>query len=500
MRRTFILLLFVFSLVFGAPRAYACSCMATPTVLNSFESSNLVVATRLVSVEKTREKQGEYDIGYIRSATMVVTKVYKGNVKPGQELKFAQGGGADCVWTFDESWIGDEFLFYLGPPTKGHPWIGSDDLDEEVMYHAMACGRSKGLDRAFDDLGYLDHMDKLRGRTRLSGTFGVWSDGDFKRENIKLKIVGKTNSFSTKSDKNGFFEIYDLPPDDYVAVVDPPFGWKIDDYMLGYSSTGYENYDPRRRPTAKNQIPIRIQKGKHTALDLIFRVDTAIKGKVVSPTGKPMKGACVTAVSTELKEGDYRGGSNCTNDNGEFVVDDMRPGNYILVVNTDGRLDGDEPFVTTFYPGVSEYRNAGIVKVEAGRYNTGRIIQIPQTVELVIVRGKFLFADGKPVIDEQVKFVPVDSKRFDDMSKKTDDSGSFVFLVPKGAVGSISGEMYTYRTKFKNCSTIEAVIKENGGESFTAQSSIVHVDSNEPPEMIEITLPFPSCEKAKKDQ
>src|SRR5687767_5123987 len=88
-----------------APEAFACSCATKPTVVDYFESSDLVVATRLVSVDKTREKEREHDIEYIRSATMIVTKVYKGNVKPGQALKFAQGGGADCVWTFDEEWI-----------------------------------------------------------------------------------------------------------------------------------------------------------------------------------------------------------------------------------------------------------------------------------------------------------------------------------------------------------------------------------------------------------
>src|SRR4051794_39846188 len=85
---------------------FACSCLAKPTVLDYFESSDLVVITKLMSVEKTGEKEGEYDIHYIRSVKMLVEKVYKGNVKEGDILTFGQGGGADCIWTFDEEWIG----------------------------------------------------------------------------------------------------------------------------------------------------------------------------------------------------------------------------------------------------------------------------------------------------------------------------------------------------------------------------------------------------------
>ena len=474
--------------------------MAKPTVLDAFEASELVVATRLATVEKTREKDPEDEIGHIRSATMIVTKVFKGNAKPGQALKFAQGGGSDCIWTYEEEWVGEEFLFYLDKPTTGHPWGGTSIVEgpSEPMYHAVTCGRSNSLKGAADDLRYLENIDKVKGKTRLSGKLGAWWFNDeFNGADIKLTITGKTKSFNAKTDKNGFFEIYDLPEGEYVITVEIPFGWKINDYMVGKTSTGYEEYDPRGKPAAKDQIPVIIKKGRHTAFDLTFDIDTAIKGVVLSPAGKPMKGVCVKAVSTELKEGDYRGRFDCTNEKGEFVIDEMQQGNYILVVNDDGKMSANSPFGVLFYPGVTEFKNAGVVAVEPGRYVTGRVIQIPETAELVTIKGKFLYSDGKPVVDEWVKFVPDDKNRFDEMNQKTDAAGSFVFRFPKGAVGSISGEMYTYIGEYKNCPKLETIIKELGRESFTARSTPVEVNSFKPSELVELTLPFPYCEKAK---
>ena len=481
-----------------ATDALACSCAAKPTVLDYFESSDLVIATRLASVEKIGEKQGEHDISYIRSATMIVTKVFKGNVKPGQALKFAQGGGADCIWTFDETWIGEEFLFYVGKPSKGHPLFGDGEGSDEPMYYAVTCGRSNGLKGAVDDLSYIENLEKLKGKTRLSGSFGAWFDDGSSGAEIKLRITGGGKTYSAKTNKAGFFEIYDLPPGDYTVTIDMPVGWKINDYMLERTSTGYAEYDPSGRQKSKNQVPVRIVKGKHTALDLTFDIDSAISGLVLSPSGQPMKDVCVKAVSTELKEGDYRGRSSCTDNKGEFVIQEMPRGNYILVVNDDGRMSGSSPFGIVFYPGVTEFKNAGAISVEPGKYVTGRTIQIPQAVELITIKGKFLYSDGKPVADERVTFVPTDKTRFDEMSQMTDPSGGFSFRLPKGASGTLSGEMYTYPGEFKNCRKLEALIQESGRGFLNVKSSIVEVDGLEPSELIELSFPFPFCVKSEK--
>ncbi len=488
--------------------AIACTCGPRPTVLDAYENADLVVRTRLKSVDKIREKEREYDVGYIRSVTMIVDKVYKGDVKAGTEIKIAQGGGADCIWTFDESWIDEEFLFYLGKPSIGPSW--GDGMNSATtfpreggpittpMYHAVTCGRSNGLKGATDDISFLENLASAKGRTRISGTLQRWFGAEFDSGNIEIQLIGKDKTFTARTNKDGFFEIYDLPAGNYHAKIDVPFGWKINDYMVGQTSRGFEEYDPAAERKGANQIPIRIVKGRHANLDLYFDIDTAIKGRVLSPAGTPMKGVCVKAVSTELKEGDYRGAFDCTNEKGEFVVEEMRPGNYRLVVNDDGKIDADEPFGVLFYPGVDDYTNAGIIAVEAGKYVTDRVIRVPNTVELVVFSGRFFYSDGRPVIDEWVRFVPDDAKRYDDMSQKTDKAGNLTFRLPKGASGKISGEMYTYIGEFTNCNKLDELIKATGKTFLTAKSNVVTVNGVSPGEPISLSFPFPSCTKSKE--
>lgn len=490
--------IFVAAVLFLNVRVLACSCGQKPTVLDQFEGAEIVVTTRLVSVDKIGEKEREYDVHHIRSVTMIVGKVYKGNVKPGQVLKFAQGGGADCIWTFDEEDAEREYLFYLGKPTKGHPFRQDENSStDEPMYRAVTCGRSNSLRGAADDLAYLDNINKLKGKTRLSGRFDSWYTEEPIGAGLKVKIIGKSKTYQAKTDKNGFFEIYDLPPGDYDAVPELPFGWKLNDYMLGQTFTGFDRF-PQEPLKEKNRIPVRITEKRHTALDLYFDIDTAIKGRVLSPAGKPMKGVCVKAVSTELKEGDYRGQSDCTDEKGEFLIDEMARGNYVLVVNDDGKMDGDEPFGVMFYPGVSELKNAGIVRVEPGKYVTGLDIQISQTVELIELRGKFVFSDGKPVAGAWIKFSPADEKRFDSVNARSDDAGNFAFKLPKGAVGQLFGEMHTYVGEFVKCPKFDSLIKETGQTYHTFKTGVVGFDGATPDDQIEIALPFPYCAKAKE--
>ena len=165
-KRLPLLLLALALLTLAARDARACSCAPKPTVLDAFEHAEHVVVLRAVSVEKSEKAAPEGRIGDaeryvdgVRSTTMRVVRVYKGRLKVGGELTFAQGGGADCIWTFSEKSVGQQYLFYLSsPPRGGKMWV------------SFTCGRSNGLRYAGDDLLYLDKLDKVRGRTRLSGT------------------------------------------------------------------------------------------------------------------------------------------------------------------------------------------------------------------------------------------------------------------------------------------------------------------------------------------
>ena len=170
--RSLFLLVFSTALLFGMSRsASACSCGPRPTVLEAFEDADEVVIVTVLSIEKAVDTEEERYVDGVRSATVIVDKVFKGNLKVRDEIVFGQGGGADCIWTFNEKSIGHQFLFYLARPEKLSklPYLPSK---VPGLWFAFGCGRSRGIAGATDDLLYLENLKKVKGKTRISGTLG----------------------------------------------------------------------------------------------------------------------------------------------------------------------------------------------------------------------------------------------------------------------------------------------------------------------------------------
>jgi hypothetical protein len=66
--------------------AKACSCGPRPTVLDAFERAEEVVIVRVLSVEKAEDtKKRSYAEG-VKSATLIVDKVFKGKLQTRDEI------------------------------------------------------------------------------------------------------------------------------------------------------------------------------------------------------------------------------------------------------------------------------------------------------------------------------------------------------------------------------------------------------------------------------
>jgi hypothetical protein len=499
-----------------ADNIFACSCMAKPTVLDSFEDSDLVVIVKAVSVEMREEAKGVdleaeikragYDTSYsyVKSTKMKVEKVYKGSVKVGDELLFGQGGGADCIWTFGIKSVGESFLFYLGKPSTNHPFFNEIKMSDKPAYFPVTCGRSQYIvGYETDDLKYLNNLEKVKGKTRISGDLNCWSAPCPKVADVNIKIVGEKKTYEIKTDEHGTYEIYDLPPGKYFINPEIPKGWKLSQFMLQYSPAFRQNqyaFYGDKLEFSKG-IPLNLEAGKHNGIDFYFDIDTAIRGKVLSPDGKPLKGVCVKAVSIELKEGDYRGRSDCTNEDGIFLIEEMAPGKYVLVANDDGKISSKEPFGILFYPNTANYKDAKPVEIKLGEHLDNFTIQILKTEELITISGKFTYSDGKPVADEWIKFEGLEkNEKFDaEQRGKTDENGYFSFKILKNLKGKLYGEMYSYVGEFENCPQTDKAVKEASGGKTNAElkTNSIEIDATKDAVNLRIKFPFPSCEKSK---
>jgi hypothetical protein len=111
--RSRVVLQFLISAIFvlTAKTVVACECPAADdTVLGKFENARFVVIARVTAVEKTGSETVHTKV--------VIEKVYKGNLRVGQELTFGQGESGSCFEDFDVKETDVKFLFYLNPKAR----------------------------------------------------------------------------------------------------------------------------------------------------------------------------------------------------------------------------------------------------------------------------------------------------------------------------------------------------------------------------------------------
>lgn len=464
----------------GVHVAKACTCSETGTVLDAYEGASEVVIARAVSVE--RAEHGEGYLGII-STKMIVEKVFKGDLKVGDEMTFGQSQGIGCLWNFDERSVGQRFLFYLRQREKN-----------SKMWYVGACGRSRDVQSAEDptaDLLYLKRLREVSGKTRISGTIQFLQGPDVSVEGRAIRIIGGDKIYEVKTNKNGVYEIYDLPAGKYLIEPELPSGWKLaypDPWALFSPPLG----DDQGR--SSKQIPIVLADKGHASRDISYEIDNAIRGKVYDPNGNPMKDVCVEAVAAQ---GENRYGSlDCTKEGGKFSITRLQRGNYILVINKTGKISSSEPFKTFYYPNVFERENAVAISIREGEVLEDTNVYVPKVEETITVEGTLLYSDGKPVVGAFTRFQTEKTK--DDIEgdahASIDSNGRFTLRILKGLKGRLYGEMYTYVGEFENCPQLDSLVRKTGNH---VDSAVVEIEAENNLSEVELRYPFPSCKKAR---
>jgi hypothetical protein len=275
-----------------------------PTVLDAYEEADVVIIARMISIEKTKEPDPvHFDV---RSATMVIQKIFKGNVKLQDRISFAQGNGIDCLWMFDEKMIGQEYLLYLNIPEQR----------SDLWY--LGQGRSGELGATANDLRYLNNVEKVRGQTRVSGTL----EDDFPVAGRKVRIIGRSKSFQTTIDENGVYEIYGLPPGNYLIAPELPYGWIID--QEGFPTVS-------EKPSHSNtQKAFTLKPKRHAVIDFAFKIDNVVEGNVVDEKGRPLAQASIV-LKPENDVGNEA--SKFLDKKGHFRFESVQAGSYELIVH-----------------------------------------------------------------------------------------------------------------------------------------------------------------------
>ena len=300
----------------------------------------------------------------------------------------------------------------------------------------------------------------------------------------------------TKTDANGVFEIYDLPPGKYFVESEIPAGWRLAPHWFTNSPSVVMSGDMKPEIKSSKQVAIMLEPGRHASFEFAFEVDNFVRGRVLGPKGRPMERVCVYL----LPPGKDWGPSNCTDKSGRFEITPIPPGEYVLVANRAGKPSDREPFEQIFYPNVPERERAAVINIGVGETLENMDIVIPKLVEAITIQGVMLYSDGSPVTEETVSFnvKKKDDKIDGNVSEKTDGAGRFTLRVLKGLTGELSGEEWIMKGLYKNCPKVVELLEQSGNQSVTVHTNVIEFTTEHDLYELELRLPFPRCEKAKQ--
>ena len=245
------------------------------------------------------------------------------------------------------------------------------------------------------------------------------------------------------------------------------------------------------------QVAVMLELKKHANVYFVFTIDNYVRGRVLDPTGRAMYHVCLYLLRPGHTGLDP---SDCTDEQGRFEMTEVPPGQYVLVANRDGKPSSHEPFPQIFYPNVTERERAVVIDIGPGENVANLDIVIPKLEERVTVSGLLRYSDGKPVPGEWVRFkvtIP-NEKVHGNVNAQTDKAGRFTLNVLKGLTGELAAEEWLPKGRYKNCPKVDELIAKNGDNNVTVYSNVIKFTTEQDMFEVELTLPFPQCEKARE--
>ncbi len=369
----------VFLVLFLSPSPVtACSYIFLPTSVKQIvENNDHVVILRLKSIEKYKTVETGNGRKGIKQSVFTVEKVFKGDLQVGQELTFSQGSGSDCIWYAEENQLGKYHLFYLENSYRMR--IPSPADSPKEIWNVFIYSHSGKLENKTADLKYLENIEKVKEKTRISGSVYQLLGSNLKSNeekytklsNIGIRIIGNGKDINLKTDDDGDYEIYDLPFGKYIISVEP---------ISGYT----ERFEVSKNISRKIELKQKNPKNKgnpflseQAEIDFTFFIDNSITGKLFDSTGKALKGVCLDLYPVDGEvSSKFRRIFDFTDKNGKFEFKQIPAGKYIIVANDDVKITEDKPR-TFYYPNKLKKDDAQIVTIGAGEHIKDLVITEP---------------------------------------------------------------------------------------------------------------------------
>ena len=468
-----------FGLLLIAPNvANGSGCGGYPTICDAFASADAVfIGSVRKSERREPKKNGEPSDVFSGWITHVqVEKVFKGENIP-EAIFYSRLTSSRPIYREGQQWL---FYAYYEKKTQ--------------MWSIRNCDRSALIENAADDLRYLQALPASAQKTRLSGALERYENDPVKGltrdENlsgVKVKVSDGQKTYEVYTDNDGAYEIYGLPPGQYDVQPEIPPGLKLR-FKFRYGELD---------SSGGKRVKVALREKSCANVDFTFSADTSISGKVFGADGRAMPNVCLslqpkgkTVVDNSLFD--------CADEQGRYELRDIPPGEYIIVVNDDGKISSDEPFPTTYYPGVSDKERAAVLYIADSERLEDIDIHIPSQKARNLIQGVLLYSDGRPAANEFVGFKAESAPEGYNggMNTSADADGRFSLNVLQGLKGRIYGFMYTHSGEYVNCPELEK-LRSRGVSAIETEP--IHLEVTDDAQGLKLIFPFPYCAKAKRE-
>jgi hypothetical protein len=355
-----------------SPAAYSCSCIGYERPCEKLVADAAFVGRVIETVPvKHLAERGAYTLGY--SMRFAVDESLKGGL--GTEVKIETGsGGGDCGTPLVP---GGTFLIFASKAKDGQLWTG-------------LCSGNQQLKNTAEDQILVTQLRNLinRGTVAIFGQLDqsepVWKDDDVEegapRPIAGMRVLARSSIWTatTITDKSGKYEFDAIPSGNYTVV--PDISPKLD-----FDHEYEDRYQADLSPGG--------------CANIVFRVMpvTRIKGRVTRPPGVGSKLVEVEALPVGFANlNQFSGKWDIADEDGNFDLWPLPPGDYYVGVNINSSPKADAPFPPTYYPGVTRRAGANIVHVRQGEVRELEFalpeVAVPRPVHFVATDP-----DGKPL-------------------------------------------------------------------------------------------------------
>ena len=241
----------------------------------------------------------------------------------------------------------------------------------------------------------------LKGQVLAAG-----SGAPVRRAQVRASSMEGRGGGVTSTDAEGRYEIKELP---------------AGRYNISATKGGYVTGQFGQRRPGDPGTPIDLSDGQTAdKVNFVLSRGSVIAGRIVDDGGEPVSGTMVNAMRYQFMAGSRRlvpgggeGGNDRTDDQGNFRLYGLPPGDYYISANNRNGMmmmpgqnnteaDG---FAPTYFPGTPNMSEATRITVKAGQEMTGANFALI-VARMARVRGRAINSRGEPVANGMMMLMP----------------------------------------------------------------------------------------------